>query len=386
MSFEFMTSGRIIFGAGALAQIGALAKDMSARKQIFITTGGSAGRAEPLVALLSEAGLGATVYPVRGEPTVETVLKGVDALKEAGADVVIGFGGGSALDTGKAVAALASNPGDPFDYLEIVGKALPLKAPPLPFIAVPTTAGTGSEATRNSTLAVPEQRVKVSLRSPMMLPRIALLDPQLAVSVPPEVTASEGMDAITQVIEPLVSSKANAMTDALCREGIMRGARSLRRAYSYPDDLKAREDMALTALFSGMALANAGLGAVHGFAGPLGGMYPIAHGVICARLLPIVMEVNIRALRLRQPESAVLTRYDEVARLVTGDVNAKADDGVAWAYALREALAIPALGGFGIVPDDYADIVAKAGRANSMKGNPLPLTDEELTEIIDKAC
>jgi alcohol dehydrogenase class IV len=154
----------------------------------------------------------------------------------------------------------------------------------------------------------------------------------------------------------------------------------------HPDDLDAREDMALTALFSGIALANAGLGAVHGFAGPLGGMYPIAHGVICARLLPIVMEVNIRALRSRQPESPVLARYDEVARLVTGKASAKADDGVAWAYELRDALAIPALGGFGIVPKDYADIVAKSGRANSMKGNPLPLNDDELTEIIDKAC
>jgi alcohol dehydrogenase class IV len=368
MSFEFMTSGRIIFGLGALSQIGKLAAEMTTRKHIFITTGGSAGRAEPLVALLAESGLRATVYPVRGEPSVETILKGVDALKEAGADVVIGFGGGSALDTGKAVAALASNPGDPFDYLEVVGKALPLKAQPLPFIAVP------------------EQRVKVSLRSPMMLPRIALLDAQLAVSVPPEVTASAGMDAITQVIEPLVSSKANPMTDAVCREGIMRGARSLRRAYAHPDDLEAREDMALTALFSGIALANAGLGAVHGFAGPLGGMYPIAHGVICARLLPIVMEVNIRALRSRQPESPVLARYDEVARLVTGKASAKADDGVAWAYELRDALAIPALGGFGIVEKDYADIVAKSGRANSMKGNPLPLNDDELTEIIDKAC
>lgn len=386
MSFEFMTSGRIIFGVGALAQIGTLAAGMSVSRQVFITTGGSAGRAEPLIALLAEAGLRATVYPVRGEPTVEMVLRGVDALREAGADVVIGFGGGSALDTGKAVAALASNPGDPFDYLEIVGKALPLKAAPLPYIAVPTTAGTGSEATRNSTLAVPEQRVKVSLRSPMMLPRIALIDPQLAVSVPAEVTASAGMDAITQVIEPLVSSKATPMTDAVCREGIQRGARALRRAVAQPDDLSAREDMALTALFSGMALANAGLGAVHGFAGPLGGMYPIAHGIICARLLPIVMEVNIRALRARLPESPILARYDEVARLVTGDGNTGADEGVAWAYALRDSLAIPALGGYGIVPGDYADIVAKAGRANSMKGNPLPLTDAELLEIIEKAC
>jgi alcohol dehydrogenase class IV len=228
MSFEFMTSGRIIFGVGTLSQIGKLAAEMTTRKHIFITTGGSAGRAEPLVALLAEAGLRATVYPVRGEPTVETILKGVDALKEAGADVVIGFGGGSALDIGKAVAALASNPGDPFDYLEVVGKAMPLKAQPLPFIAVPTTAGTGSEATRNSTIAVPEQRVKVSLRSPMMLPRIALLDAQLAVSVPPEVTASAGMDAITQVIEPLVSSKANPMTDAVCTPTTWMRARTWR--------------------------------------------------------------------------------------------------------------------------------------------------------------
>jgi alcohol dehydrogenase class IV len=385
MSFEFMTASRIVFGAGALAQVGQIALSLTTAKRAFVITGGNAGRAEPLLALLAESGITATTYAVRGEPTVDVALAGVSALREAGADVVIGFGGGSVIDGAKAVAALATNPGDPLDYLEVVGKAQPLTAPPLPTIAIPTTAGTGSEVTRNAVLGVEEKRVKVSLRSPMMIPRVALIDPQLATSLPPEVTASAGMDALTQVIEAFVSIKATPMTDAVTREGIMRGARSLQRAYTQPDDIAAREDMALTALFSGMALANAALGAVHGFAGPLGGMYPIAHGVICARLLPIVMEANIRALRARQPDGVALTRYGEVARLLTGRADAVADDGVAWAYQLRETLHIPPLGGFGVEARDFDDIVEKSSRANSMKGNPLPLTDEELRDIIDKA-
>lgn len=385
MPFEFMTASRIVFGAGTLAQVGQITLSLTTAKRAFVVTGGSTARAEPLLALLAESGITATTYAVRGEPTVDVALAGVSALREAGADVVIGFGGGSVIDGAKAVAALATNPGDPLDYLEVVGKAQPLTAPPLPTIAIPTTAGTGSEVTRNAVLGVEEKRVKVSLRSPMMIPRVALIDPQLATSLPPEVTASAGMDALTQVIEAFVSSKAIPMTDAVTREGIMRGARSLQRAYTQPDDIAAREDMALTALFSGMALANAALGAVHGFAGPLGGMYPIAHGVICARLLPIVMEANIRALRERQPDGVALARYGEVARLLTGRADATADDGVAWAYQLRDTLHIPPLGGFGVEVRDFDDIVEKSSRANSMKGNPLSLTDDELHGIIAKA-
>jgi alcohol dehydrogenase class IV len=385
MQFEFMTAARIVFGAGSLAQIGQIAASFAQNGRVFVVTGGNTQRTEPLIAQLSEAKLTATVYPVRGEPTVEVALQGVDALHEAEASLVIGFGGGSVIDAAKAVAALATNPGDPLDYLEVVGKAQPLTVAPLPVIAIPTTAGTGSEVTRNAVLGVEAKRVKVSLRSPMMIPRVALIDPQLATSLPPEVTASAGMDALTQVIEAFVSSKATPMTDAITREGIMRGARSLRRTYVQPDDIAAREDMALTALFSGMALANAALGAVHGFAGPLGGMYPIAHGVICARLLPIVMEANVRALRARQPHSVALARYDEIGRVLSGRASADADDGVTWAYALRDALAIPNFGAYGVETKHFPDIVEKAGRANSMKGNPLPLTDEELSDIIAKA-
>jgi alcohol dehydrogenase class IV len=384
MTFEFMTSPRIVFGAGALAQIAQIVMPMTSAKQAFIVAT-SAARATPVVTLLSEAGIASTVYSVRGEPTVESALDGVAALREAGADIVIGFGGGSSIDGAKAIAALATNPGDPLDYLEVVGKAQPLVAAPLPIIAIPTTAGTGSEVTRNAVLGVAAKQVKVSLRSPLMIPRVALIDPQLATSLPPEVTAASGMDALTQVIEPFVSHKATPLTDGLCREGIMRGARALRKVYTDPDDVEARADMALTALMSGMALANAALGAVHGFAGPLGGMYPAAHGAICARLLPIVMEVNIRALRARQPESPSLARYAEIARIVTGKDDARPEDGVAWAYMLREMLHIPPLGEYGVTSSAFADIVAKAGRASSMKGNPLVLTEEELTEIIERA-
>jgi alcohol dehydrogenase class IV len=175
------------------------------------------------------------------------------------------------------------------------------------------------------------------------------------------------------------------MTDAICREGMTRAARSLRRTYEQPDDLDARADMAVTALFSGMALANAALGAVHGFAGPLGGMYPIPHGTICARLLPIIMETNIAALRTRDAHNPALARYDEVARIVTGRAEAQADDGVAWAYVLRDALGIPGLGSFGVAQAAFADIAQKAMRASSMKGNPLALTEAELISVLEQA-
>ncbi|MBE0704729.1 MAG: iron-containing alcohol dehydrogenase [Afipia sp.] len=368
-----------------MAQIGTIAASMCPSGKVLVVTGSDPARAEPLNALLRAAGLTPVVFPTQGEPKVETAENGVRMARAEGCDLVIGFGGGSAIDAGKAISALATNPGEPLDYLEVIGKAQPLEQPPLPYIAVPTTAGTGSEVTRNAVLASAEKKVKVSVRSPLMIPRVAVIDPALATSLPPSVTASAGMDALTQVIEPFVSSKATPMTDALAREGIMRGARSLRRAYEQPDDLDARADMALAALFSGISLANAGLGAVHGFAGPLGGMYPIPHGVICARLLPIVMETNLKALRARAADHPALARYGEIARIVTGKANAAADDGVAWAYELRDALAIPALGEFGLERDAFADVLPKAQRASSMKGNPLPLTDEELLGILTQA-
>jgi alcohol dehydrogenase class IV len=321
---------------------------------------------------------------VPGEPTTDMALAGVERARETQCDFVIGIGGGSVLDTGKAIAALMTNKGDLFDYLEVIGRGEPLARASAPYIARPTTAGTGSEVTRNAVLASPEHRVKVSLRSPSMLPRLAVVDPEVTNSVPPAVTASTGLDALTQVLEPYVSNQANAMTDGICREGLGRAARSLRRAYQDGHDAQAREDMALVSLFGGLALANAKLGAVHGFAGPLGGLFPAPHGTICARLLPHVMAANVRALQARMPDSPALVRYDEVAQLLTGESTARAADGVAWIQDLCQALDVAPLSDFGLTEDDFPTVVEKARVASSMKGNPIVLTDEELTEILGK--
>jgi len=383
MSFEFATAGRILFGPGTLRQVGPSAAAMGRR--VLVVSGLSAQHTQPLLDLLGEHGLATAVFPVADEPTTDLIGQGVRQASDSGCDMVIGFGGGSALDTGKAIAAMLTNAGDLFDYLEVVGRGKTISRPPAPMIAVPTTAGTGAEVTRNAVLASPEHRVKVSLRSPLMLPRLAVVDPDLTISVPPAVTASTGLDALTQVMEPYVSSRANPMIDALVREGMARAARSLRRAYEHGDDAAAREDMALVSLFGGLALANAGLGAVHGFAGPFGGMFHAPHGAICARLLPYVTEVNVRALRARQPNSLALRRYDEIGCILTGDARATAADGVAWVQQLCAALDVPPLSAYGMTSADVPALVEKGAAASSMKGNPLSLTPEEMVEILTRA-
>jgi alcohol dehydrogenase class IV len=318
-------------------------------------------------------------------PTTHLVAEGTEKARQAKCDVVIGIGGGSAIDTGKAIAALLTNGGEPLDYLEVIGKGQPLTKPPAPYIAIPTTAGTGSEVTKNAVLASPEHQVKVSLRSNLTLPRLAVVDPELTYSVPSEITASTGLDALTQAIEPYVSNKANPLTDAICREGIRRGARSLRRAFENGADAAAREDMAITSLFGGLALANAKLGAVHGFAGPMGGMFHAPHGAICGRLLPYVMATNVQALQERGQGSAALHRYDEVAQLLIGTPRATAHDGVSWMQALCATLNTPPLSTYGVTADDFPLIIEKAAKSSSMKGNPITLTAAEMEEILKRA-
>jgi len=381
--FEFATATRILFGPGTLNEVGGLAAEMGRRA--LVVTGRTPARAAPLLERLAAQGVEAVTYPVAGEPTVEVVRAGVALAREAGCDLVVGFGGGSALDTGKAIAILRTNGGDPLDYLEVIGRGQPLSWPALPCIAIPTTAGTGAEVTRNAVLASPEHGVKVSLRSPLMLPRLALVDPDLTLTLPPEVTASTGLDALTQVIEPYVSNRPNPLVDALCREGLLHAARSLRRAYEHGDDAAAREDVALASLCGGLALANARLGAVHGFAGPLGGMFAAPHGAICGLLLPHVVAVNVRALTERQPGSKALRRYDEVAQILTGDARATAADGVAWVQGLCDALRVPGLGAYGVTEADVPVLVEKSAVASSMQGNPIQLTREEMGEILRRA-
>ena len=383
MRFEFATATRVVFGPGALNEVAPLAAGMGS--MALVVTGRSAERAQPLVQDLVENGVDTVTFPVSGEPTTDMVRSGSEQALASGCDLVIALGGGSALDGGKAIAALVTNGCDPYEYLEVIGQGKALTEPPLPFIAIPTTAGTGAEVTRNSVLYAPEHKMKVSLRSPLMLPRLAVVDPELTYGLPPAVTASTGLDALTQVLEPYVSKMANPMTDAFCREGLRRVARSLRRACEQGNDAAAREDMALTSLLGGLALANARLGAVHGFAGLIGGMFPAPHGAICARLLPGVMAVNVRALQARQPESDALRRYDEVAKLLAENEFAVAADGVDWVQSLVRTLDVPPLSSYGMTADDFPSLVEKVANTSSMKGNPIELMSSELEEILARA-
>lgn len=382
MSWEFATAARIVFGAGAAGQIGPAARAFGARS--LLVTGRKPRQAARLVADLHNAGVGCTPFAAGGEPTLDTVRAGVEAARREGCDLVIACGGGSAIDAGKAIAAMLANPGDVLDYLEVIGRAQPLHSPPLPFIAVPTTAGAGSEATRNAVLLSPEHGVKASLRSPLLLPRLAVVDPELTLSAPPEVTAATGLDALSQLLEPFVSLRANPFTDMLCREGLGRIARSLRRAFRDGSDLEARTEMSFASLLGGMALANAGLGAVHGFAAPIGGAFPAPHGAVCAALLAPVTRMNLRALRMRDPQNAALARYEEAARILDPGA-AGADALVDWLEEIRADLGIPPLAAYGIRESDIPVLCEKAARSSSMKGNPVRLEQEELYATLAEA-
>ncbi len=383
MRFEFATATRIIFGPGTLAEAGPIAAEMGRRA--LVVSDGDPGRSAPLQAILTGQGVELVPFTVVDEPTTGLVREGTGLARAERCDLVVGFGGGSVMDTAKAISALLVNEGDPLDYLEVVGRGQPLTRSAAPCMTIPTTAGTGAEVTRNAVLSSPEHGVKVSLRSPLLLPRLALVDPELTRTMPPAVTASTGLDALTQVIEPYVSPKANPLTDVICKEGIRRAARSLRRAYEQGEDMAAREDMALASLFGGLALANAGLGAVHGFAAVLGGMFHGPHGAICARLLPFVMATNVRALQERQPESEALRRYNEVAEMLTGNEWATAVDAVAWVRELCQALQVPPLGAYGLTPADIPVVVEKSAVASSMQGNSLKLTAAEMGDTLSRA-
>jgi alcohol dehydrogenase class IV len=371
MTFDFFNIPRIVFGRGVIARLGEFVP-VSSRVMLVYN-----GR-EPEIPRVADV-------RQRGEPTVEDIDRALAVARDARCGFVIGLGGGSAIDAAKAVAGLLANGGVASDYMEVVGKGQKITKPAVPWIAIPTTAGTGAEVTRNAVLGWPEKKFKASLRSDMLMARVAMIDPLLQVDVPRDVTARSGMDALCQCIEAYVSNGANPMTDAIALKGAELASTHLRRAYDDGADIEAREGMALAALLSGIALTNAGLGAVHGFAAPLGGMFPVPHGVACASLLPAVVETNVRALRERAPDSPALTRYDEVARTLTGRPDARAEDGAAWLRKLLEELEIPRLATYGVHADQVGRIVEKARKASSMRGNPIELTDAELSEVLRSA-
>lgn len=381
--FEFATATRVRFGPGAVAR---LAEEISETPGPgFLVTGRDPGRAESVRRALRQAGRTWTEWRNVGEPTVSAVVQGSEQAEASGSRWVVACGGGATIDAGKAIAALATNAGDPFDFLEVVGRGLPLRARPLPFIAIPTTAGTGAEVTRNAVLGSPEHRVKVSLRSPWMLPAAAIVDPSLSLSLPALVTASTGLDALTQLLEPFVGIRANPLTDALCRDGLSRIARNLERVFENPAELEARSEMALAALFSGMALANSGLGAVHGIAGPLGGMSDIPHGTLCAALLVAVWVANCAALASERDPDNRLSRYREAAQLLTGNPGADTADGARWLAEMVGQLGIPRLRDLGVTQESFGELVLKAEAASSMKGNPVRLGPQGIREVLDAA-
>ena len=383
MQFEFSTATRIIFGAGKAKEIGTYAPTLGRRA--MVVTGRSSARADMILEQLDKQGIECISFRVPGEPTTDIALAGVQKARQVACDWVIGIGGGSVIDTGKVIAALLTNEGKLLDYLEVIGKGKPLEKLPAPYIAVPTTAGTGAEVTSNSVLESPEHRVKVSMRSPLMLPRWAVVDPELTYSMPPSITANTGLDAFTQLLEAFVSKKANPLTDGICREGLRRAAGALVRVFEDGSDNEAREAMSLASLFGGLALANAKLGAVHGIAGPLGGMFKAAHGAVCGRLLPFVMEMNISALQMREPASPSLARYREVARILTGRTEAEPSDGINWVQNICSRLNLPPLADYKITEADLPLLVEKAHASSSMKGNPIRLIEEELVTILRQA-
>jgi alcohol dehydrogenase class IV len=379
-AFEFATAGRVVAGAGRAAELPDIVAGLGSR--VLVCTGADPARHGSLLANL---GLPAAVFPVAGEPTAELARTAAAAAREHGADVIAAIGGGSVIDLGKAVAMLLANGGDPLDYLEVVGSGQKITQLAAPCVAVPTTAGTGAEVTANAVLAVPGHRLKASLRSPLMIPRVALVDPELTVSCPPPVTAASGLDALTQCLEPFVSVRATPLTDGLAREGLRRAATGLRAAHADGGDLAARTDMAMCALLGGMALANAKLGAVHGLAGVIGGTADVPHGMACAALLAPVIEANVRTLRSAAPGSPVLDRYAEGAQLLTGEPGASVEDGLAWIGETVSLLGVPGLAAFGLGPGEADGIAAKAATSSSMQGNPVPLSHDELKAVVLQA-
>ncbi len=385
-AFEFASAGRVVFGGGEVRQAPQALRGLGAR-QVLVVTGRTTQRSAPLRSALAAEGIESVTFPVPGEPTVDMAREATSLVQRHRCDAVVGFGGGGALDAAKAVAILATNGGDPLDYLETVGRGRVLQRPALPWVAVPTTAGTGAEVTRNAVLTVTEAAVKASLRSPLMLARLAIVDPDLLVGTPRPTLAASGLDALSQLIEPYLSARANPLTDALAPEGIRRSARSLPQAAvegtggGDAASQRRREDLALASLFGGLCLANSGLGAVHGFAAPVGGTFAAPHGAVCAALLAPAMEINLRALSARAPDHPGRLRMRHVAALLTGDPAATAEDGIAWLRRLCAALALPGLAHYGMTEADIPELVGKAKQASSMRANPITLTDQELTEM-----
>jgi len=388
MNFVFRTTSPIFFGCGEVARAGEVAAQYG--RKALLVTGAQAlertGQLDIITNSLSQAGVHWAHFRVPGEPTVQLVDEGTTFCLAEGCDVVLAIGGGSVLDAGKAIAALATNGGHAVEYLEAVegGGRRKVERQPLPLVCVPTTAGTGSEATRNAVLTVPEARVKRSMRSDLLQPSAAIVDPLLASMAPLSVSTAAGFDALTQLIESYLSKGAQPTTDALAVPGIRMAIRSLRAMAEGTPTREHWERMALASLWSGITLANAGLGAVHGLVSPLGGLRPVPHGAACACLLPHAIRVNAQALRRRAPGSTALARLTEVSAMLVSSGEPTPERAATELERLRRQLGGRSLRDYGVTEDDFPLIIANC-RSGSMRYNPIVLNDDELEEILASA-
>lgn len=389
-SFGFATATEILYGPGSIKKALNAANNLQClgTKAFLIIGSNSISRCSPIIDQLNEKKIPFVTFEVDGEPTTEVADQGATYAREEKCDFVIGYGGGSCIDTGKAVAMLVNNGGVCLDYMEVIGKSQPIKKKSIPLIAIPTTAGTGSEVTKNAVMASREHKQKASLRSPFMYPNLAVVDPTLCISVPPSVTAATGLDAFCQCLEPLTSGQANPLTDAIALKGLGHGAKGLRAAYANGKDAEARNNMALCSLFGGLALANSKLGSAHGFAGPLGGLLgdKAPHGGIVGALLPSCIVMNVKAMQSRDPTNPAIEKYAQAARVVLGRNDATVMDLANWVADTCQIMKVPPLSAYGLTEDMFPDVVKQSGGSSSMTGNPIKLTDEELTDILKQAC
>jgi alcohol dehydrogenase class IV len=377
MEWGFSTATRIRFGRDVSQSLAPEARVFGSRA--VIVTGNTPRRFSALIDSLRDLGMKVCVVSCSSEPDLNWIRQKITDLRQHNPEVVIGIGGGSAIDAAKAFAALIPNDGEPQKFLEVVGDGAALISTPLPMIAVPTTSGTGAEVTKNAVISVPESRRKVSLRDDRMLPDLALVDPALTIGLPQYITATTGLDALTQLIEPYLSAKANPMTDGICREGIGRVSHALPKLLKGAENIALREDMSLASLFGGMALANSGLGAVHGLAGVLGGWCGAPHGALCGRMLPAVLRVNAIAIGEHQ-DTGLETRFRDVARWMTGRPDL--DGLIEYLEELLKLGGVPSLSAMGLLNEDIPQIAEAARLSSSMKGNPVPLNKEELQDIL----
>lgn len=371
-----ITLPRIRFGRGEARH--AVAEALAFGPRGVVVHGANPARAGWLIDGLGQAGAAVHAIACPGEPTLAMLEDAVDAARGFAPDWVLGLGGGAAIDLAKAVAALVPAPGGAMDHLEVVGRGLPLSVPPLPFLAIPTTAGTGAEVTRNAVIGVPAHRRKVSLRDPGMIARLAIVDPALTDDCPWEVTLASGLDALAQVIEPYVSTRANAFTDALARPAIGQGLAALRLLRDR-EDPGARDAMAWVSLAGGIALSHAGLGAVHGLAGPLGGVTEAPHGAICGALLPHVLAANRGGAAAGSHAAARLDDVLAELGLAFGVAPGAAAAALAhWAAGAG----LPRLGELGLAAAARADVAQAALTSSSMRANPVPLSPADLVAIL----